>query len=452
MVHSSAKNIILLLVDTHWGEVDWILPVLHKIREKEEDIKLVAIFSSKKLFDKRKTQLTLYNSLCQYTDDVIYPNPKNIITKTWDSFVNCLPMRAAAYYTDRFFQILLHKPPGTYFTTFLYNTSFAFPKVVNPRDVRIILKDFSNDSRFDRKIEKCCLKAKIVVFPHATSILISQDCNQRNNPEYLRHFHKHDLFLVSTKYSVKWWAEQHCQEDAVPVGFPRLDKWWINEITSDEKIKNTDDYKWVEENKSKNKKVFLYFTRHTSPCMLTLDSFEYLIKSTLEAVMNHEDAVLLIKPHPNQSIPQLLNILKDFDSTRWRIASLQAMLLANISDFVISMHSTCILDSLAVGKPVVEFFQYKDTPEDYPVKNDGYLFCNNGKLGSPQRYLEIVAEADTKDELEFYISDYFSPAEKPKNRIWEEQQLRFKNICGNSDSASDTAADLILNIIKDDIQ
>jgi hypothetical protein len=81
MVHSNAENIILLLVDTHWGEVDWILPVLHKIREKKKDIKLVAIFSSKKLFDKRKTQLTLYNSLCKYTDEVIYPNPKNIIVR-----------------------------------------------------------------------------------------------------------------------------------------------------------------------------------------------------------------------------------------------------------------------------------------------------------------------------------------------------------------------------------
>ena len=207
MVHSNTENIILLLVDTHWGEVDWILPVLHKIREKKKNIKLIAIFSSKKLFDKKTTQSTLYNSLCQYTDDIIYPNPKNPIAKAWDWFVNCLPMRAAAYYTDKFFQILFQKPPGTYFTTFLYNTSFAFPKVVDPQDVQIILKDFSNDSRFDRKIEKCCPKAKIVVFPHATSILISQDCNQRNNPEYLRHFHKHDLFLVSTKYSVQWWAE-----------------------------------------------------------------------------------------------------------------------------------------------------------------------------------------------------------------------------------------------------
>ena len=82
MVHSNAKNIILLLVDTHWGEVDWILPVLHKIREKKKDIRLVAIFSSKKLFDKRENQLTLYNKLFEYTDEIIYPNPKNIITKT----------------------------------------------------------------------------------------------------------------------------------------------------------------------------------------------------------------------------------------------------------------------------------------------------------------------------------------------------------------------------------
>ena len=452
MIHSNAKNIILLLVNTHWGEVDWILPVLHKIREEKKDIKLVAVFSSKKLFDKRKTQLTLYNSLCKYTDKILYPDPQNIFSKFWDKFVNCLPMRAVAYYTDRLLQTLLNKPQGTYFTTFLYNTSFVFPKVVNPQDVRVILKDFSNDSRFDRKIEKCCTNAKIVVFPHATSILISQDCNRRNNPEHLRYFHKHDLFLVSTKYSAEWWAEQHCQEDAIPIGFPRFDKWWINEILSDEKIKNTDDYKWVEENKRKNNKIVLYLTRHTSPCMLTLDSFNYLIKSTLEVVMSHENTVLIIKPHPNQSIPQLMNILKDFDSTRWMIASLQAMLLADISDFIISMHSTCILDSLAVKKPVVEFFQYKDTPDDYPVKNDGYLFCSNGKLGSPQRYLEVVAEADTKDELEFYINDYFYNSEESRNKIWKQQQLKFKEICGNSDSASETAANLILNFLNNNTQ
>ena len=125
MVHSNAKNIILLLIDTHWGEVDWILPVLYKIREKKPDCRITAIFRSKKLFDKRKNQLTLYNKLCEYTDEVIYPNPNNIIAETWDWFVNCLPVRAVAYYTDRLFQILFKKPPGTFFTTFLYNTSFS---------------------------------------------------------------------------------------------------------------------------------------------------------------------------------------------------------------------------------------------------------------------------------------------------------------------------------------
>jgi len=439
------SNVILLLVDIHWGEIDWILPILHKIKERKQDWQIVAVFRSPELLAKREHNYSLSKELEEITDLIVAPAPEGFFGRLLYYIINCLPSRALAYYIDRLFQKIFRTSPGTYYTTFLYSTRYLFPKIVDPENVRIILKDFANDSRFDRKIEECCPQAKIVLFPHATSVLISDDSNQRDNSEDLRYYHTHDLFLVSTKYSADWWKKQHCQDDAIPIGFPRFDKWWVDYILAGDKIKKSEEYQWVKEKKSNNKKIILYFTRHPSPCMLTIETFNYLVRTTLEVVMKQKDAVLLVKPHPNQSIPQLLKILNDFDKKRWFIGTSQAMLLAKISDFVISMHSTCILDSLNVGKPVVEYFQYKETPDDYPEKNDGYLFCKNGKLGSPQRYLEVVAEANTKEELGFFINDYFSSDGKPKNNIWEKQKIKFKEICENKDSASDIAVNLILN-------
>ena len=154
------------------------------------------------------------------------------------------------------------------------------------------------------------------------------------------------------------------------------------------------------------------------------------MNTVAEITLREPDTLLLIKPHPQQDLQFIKSTMAQYDPNSWRISSLQTMQLAQISDFVISMVSSVILDAVAVGKPTTEFFQY--------VKGQ-HIFLKNekGKTVSAYGQLGMVATAERKDQLEALIENYFNSNNRSEQ--WEDNRQRTKEFLKLDNNASSRA-------------
>ena len=435
------RDTILVLFSSSWGEVDWVLPVLYELKALQPDWRIVAAFSSYGLLTRRANNRTLYAELNQVADDIVCPplSAKAMVTKRLRRLlpesgpVRTLARRAAGL--ARSIRRLSSSSPQE---AGGYDTSFLFPGVVRPEQVRVILKEHNPDNEFKLAVEGRCPLAKIVIYPAATVINISQEINRPKDLSWWhRNYIKHDLLLLGTQHDAVWWSERISDAKISLVGFPRYDQWWIKRL-----LKSTELLESQEAKRARAAtRVFLFIATGPHRVYLPRDVFEYLVQSVAEVVLSDKRNFLLIRPHPRQDPSLLASQFDKFDSSRWMISSLQVMQLAFLSDFIISVWSSSILDALSVGKPVVEFFQY-------PRANEEVVICRDGRLGSPCRFLGLSVPADTKEELAGHIDSYFNDASS--GSIWERQRQIFREWRHPDDRASRRAAKAILSLVEPD--
>ncbi len=390
----SPADTILALFEYSWGEVDWILPVLHELKLIKPEWRILALFSpywdfaNEKVFDSLSNR-TLSTELNRIVDDVIHINQNNI----------------------------------------------EIPGISHPEQVRIILKDFNGDTPFKSSIQNVFPTAKIVAHAHGTLHIITQKRNcARNNNLWEKNTVKHDLMIVNTQIAATTYYSSFSNARYAVVGFPTYDRAWS------ERLVHSQDYTESVEAKraASATRVFTFFAVPSYP-MFPPDIFDYVLRSITEVILGEEGNFLFIRTHPRQNISDLSAYLKPYDPSKYMISTLHPMQLAALSDLVIAVPTSCILDSLSVGKPVIEFF---------PIVNIHYGFVLNRKgwLETTTRVLDLVVPANTKEELSGRIDDFFNNMED--RSPWNKQQEAFKKFCRPDDRASRGAANVILSLIE----
>ena len=190
------------------------------------------------------------------------------------------------------------------------------------------------------------------------------------------------------------------------------------------------------------KRTFVFYSRHlTMPEQLTYDTYKYLITTAMDLVLSDPDNVMIIKAHPREDLETLKGILNQYDSNRWVISSLSPLQTACLADFVISMWSSCILDALALEKPVVEYFQFKTSHKETVTFDDGHL-------GSSYEYCKLSVRASSSDELKKLIDDYFSTVPNGDSLTWKNQKQQYLKVCKFHEDSSEYSANLILETKK----
>lgn len=166
--------------------------------------------------------------------------------------------------------------------------------------------------------------------------------------------------------------------------------------------------------------------------------YKYIVESILEVVGEYANSFLLIKPHPKQNIQELIHLLEPSKNVRWIVSGLHLIQLAQISDVVISGYSSGILDSLSVGKSVIEFWRLSTNDSLCRAK------CHDSNT-TIYRELELAQPANTNGELKQIIKFFFNNS---KDDMWQKQQQAFKSICKFSDNASEKIADFLYDSTK----
>ncbi len=113
---------------------------------------------------------------------------------------------------------------------------------------------------------------------------------------------------------------------------------------------------YVKSNKSKDPFVVIY-TRGVHENFMDEDKYEILLKNSYDKVRKvFGNIKIIIKPHPREDI----NFIKKFISNNFmeniRITNLNSHVLSAESICVISLWTSCILGSLALKKPSIEYF------------------------------------------------------------------------------------------------
>jgi len=390
--HNMANNIpksndfiVLLLFDNTYIKLDWILPVIFKLKKEKQSWHFIAVLSQNSNLNETDKNSTL-DALRQIADKIVQSK------KEIDVLIS--------YYK---------------------------------KSVRLIMHNFYETSYMNR-IKSHFPYGKVVLYPDETDIAIIQRFNSRRKfNDWKDTTPNHDLMLISTLSSAQYCFEEYFDAKICIVGSPKYDPWWINKLCESQKFQNS-----IELRKSKKaEKVFLFIDSGPTKEM-PADIYEYMVESILNTVFSYNNSILLIKPEPDQDLSIIMKILSQYDSDRWIISSFNTIQLASISQMGISVTSSMILDVLVMEKPVIEYNQFIDPSEAFNVDKDGRMQSRYNLLGMSVR-------ARTKDDIKLLVQDYFSNNNNP---IWKNQFKAFKEYFPQNDIyVSQRTAYVIMNLI-----
>ena len=383
------KSSVLLMLEASWGEVDWVLPVVSKLKELKPNWEIYA---------------TVYST---WKDKTIIGALPELLQETVDKVVEFNPYE---------YDIRQLGLPG-------------------PDEVSLMLYDPSEKDHYDQ-FRSYYKNAKIVASPHTIDILMHQEFNSGRAVNYWEQIsHLEDLRLVSHDSAVSRLLDFNPTANLYVVGCPRLDLWWIKKILSQPSFHQGQETQIS----SRFEKIFTFTT--SNPNRLgSQDAYEYTCRSVIDSALEYSDSFLFIKPHPRQPKEEREILEKAIsnspDSSRCLITNAHTMQLSALSDLVISTSSGTILDSLAIGKPVIEFSNLVT-----PIA--GLNINRFGRLCSVYEQKSISIPAHNKNELESLLSSFFNKADN--NPAWEQQRNTFLEYFPPHDTASAKAANTLID-------
>ena len=381
--------VALLLVKSSRGEVDWILPVLHRLRAR--GWRVVAVCESQRAYEALRAERVLFESLTSVALVGVYPEDVQPI----------------------------------------------FAELIAPQRVRLILKDFSADSDVRSELARDFPTALVASFPNTTHLFgnSSTDPILDTPREGVRS--RQDLLLLGSDHDWPFWSRKADLEQLRTVGFPRYDRWWTDRLAAAEALAGTPEHELA----SAARRVFVLAMRGPDADTIRPDDNEFLraadyqalVEMVLEETLGRLGATLLIKPQPGQDLGFLERALERRGDARWRISDLHLMQLCSLADATISMCAPEALDSLAVGTPLVECFRFS---ADYPYWRRNYL----GQPTSIYRELGLAAGAETREQL----ASRLDAARDAGARCWASQRQAFELHCRRDPEAAERAVDVLL--------
>lgn len=438
---SRSPDVLLASYKNSWGEIDVSLPVLYKVKDANSRCKIVSVIESAEMLATDKIMPVLFGKLSDISDVLLYPairpaEKEMLLHRQRQIDIKLKTYTSALIKGVRsLFRTNLKKM--TYLWTFYEfimgllterKWSFLFKYSGSPSNIKVILEDHTKQSKFQIFMRKKCPDAQVILYPHATSLYI----NDLVDDTLINNKTAHTM-LLSSSLAMGWAKNKYPNvKFRRVVGFSRYDRWWIDALLLDGTYANAIERELTQ----KFSRIFTFFTHDFHPIVLPYDAFKYFMRSVADVIFSYNNSCMIIKPHPRQDVHILESLLQGYPSERWVITNMQALQASALAHFVVAMWSSTILDALAVDKPVVEFFDHTKNPRAI-LRADGRKCSEYGCLG-------LSIPADTKEELQRLIDDYFSAT---PSSIWKDQKKTALDILKLDNQSSLRAAEIICNLM-----
>lgn len=264
--------------------------------------------------------------------------------------------------------------------------------VTYPSRVRLIFKEFgpTPPGSLPVLLKQACPRAALVLFPHAYALHASGVAPQATPSAIVASSYDQraiDAVLLGSPMDVEPWTRRLALEKIHVAGATGYTAWWAA-------IMRRHAEKQLSEvcAAAKGKRLIFLTTRGPHPLFLTRENYEYLVTEAVDVVLSQSDTYLVIKPHPREDAQHLRALLAAISRDRYQVVNLNTLALATVSAVTVSLWSSAILDSVAMGTPTIEFHRFH-APFPQCVRDE------NGTLSSIYTTLGLALKADSRAAL-----------------------------------------------------
>ena len=366
---------LLIFIKKSIGEMNYIIPIIDKLNlNKANKIKVYFIFRSKNVYNKIISTIPFYDKFMKRNGLVLIGD--------WSKL------------------------------NLLLKATFSQEKT-------IIFTCLTGPGIFENLIHITIKKTKIIYFPH--SFGFHSRPRSIRVKRYRKIYNYNSSVLVPYKKSFKFFSNiGFYKKNIIYTGIPCFEDNWLNKITK---------------NKMKEKgklKVFVAL-RSVHEKVLTPKNYEYLWNSLVKIFDNYKNYNFILKLHPRQKDDIYINkLLKKYKNIS--LSNKSTFETAKLSDLTISFWSSAIIESLAVGTPVLEFHKFHQNHPELTIKNGKFIsmfqkykicksFIEYNKLNN---FLDKINKKNLKILQEKQVNNFKKIYKVEKKNI--DLKLFYKNI------------------------
>lgn len=403
------KPIFILIIRRHSGELDWILPLLYKFKNK---YRIISIFSNKDAYESVQRNLSLFNIWHEISKEYF------VITKK----------------SNLLWKIMLHiisKFNFNHISLFYKLNKFLKEKVfdvdhflsifnIKITDIKAIFITTTHLTSLPSTFKKKNSKILLIRYPESSMIIASKKENFKILRPLIYRRVIGDLFLFTSKANKDFFLgdqnSRFYKKSIYYSSVPRYEDWWLKKFVNTKK------------NNDKSFRI-LVLLRSPNSTYFQRSSFHETINSIMKLASEYNDCKIIFKTHPSdRDITMLKSSLSKFSKDKWEIRDEHAMTLAVMSNFCISIITSACLDSLALKVPTVEYYMIKKEIEmSHKAKSCVHIVFNSSKKKWQTifNYKELVNTVSSYNELKkYFLMVYLNK----KSRSWNKSFHNFKRI------------------------
>lgn len=173
-----------------------------------------------------------------------------------------------------------------------------------------------------------------------------------------------------------------------------------------------------------NQKIILFTSGKLQPKYVTHGNYDYDVQiwnKLIEKFANNKNYFLILKPHPSETdVSVYQEAVQQFNAKNTLILNGDLFELLFISDIVVSVYSTTMLDAICFEKPVI---QVKFKNETHPIPFEKYgVVLTSSTNNLHNSILQIFSNDEIKNDLhknriDFLSNQYGIPEDNPEGKI-----------------------------------
>ena len=389
---------VLVSFASSLGEIDWILPVLHQLKERDPATRIWA----------------------HLQDDQLQ-------RKLADAEFLASELAAVA--------------------TVLRHGHDDLEAVIHPERIGLLLKADDPDNALSRRLRALLPAAKVVLFPSGTALLTRADDPAALIDAYFasvipstgsdprQNYLPCDLVLAGTPQMTPYYTAVARAAAIHTGGVPRYDEWWVTRQLHAARRAARDEQAFI----ARHERSVLFIIRGPHWLYQAESDYRELMASFLVEARRRPDTAFLVKAHPRQDPQEVAAVLAAVGGDNVMLSPRPLQQLAGLVDLVVSMFSSGVLDALSVGTPVVEYYRYHDRQPvlEFRTGPDGRRISIYEDLGLVRNLPDHAALTACLDDLE----RNWTPA------VTNAQQAAFRDACGQTEDASGAAAAALAELL-----